>query len=55
MGNTMAGAASGENGFYGAEGFTISGKRTEEEIVLSYAHSSSVLSKIGANPIFFYL
>ena len=30
MGNTIAGAASGETTFRGAEGFTISGKRTEE-------------------------
>jgi hypothetical protein len=31
MGRTMAGAASGETAnFRGAEGFTISGKRTEE-------------------------
>jgi hypothetical protein len=31
--NTIAGAASGETGLIGAEGFTISGKRTEEEYV----------------------
>ncbi|EAR67868.1 hypothetical protein B14911_13927 [Bacillus sp. NRRL B-14911] len=31
MGRAVAGAASGETaGFRGAEGFTISGKRTEE-------------------------
>jgi len=31
MGHTIAGAASGETaGLSGAEGFTISGKRTEE-------------------------
>jgi len=30
MGNTITGAASGETAVCGAEGFTISGKRTEE-------------------------
>ena len=30
MGKTIAGAASGETVQCGAEGFTISGKRTEE-------------------------
>jgi len=30
MGHTITGAASGETVIYSAEGFTISGKRTEE-------------------------
>jgi hypothetical protein len=30
MGQTITGAASGETAISGAEGFTISGKRTEE-------------------------
>jgi hypothetical protein len=35
MGKTITGAASGETDFCGAEGFTISGKRTEEDFVQS--------------------
>jgi len=31
VGNTTKGATSGETGYPGADGFTISGKRTEEE------------------------
>lgn len=34
MGHTITGAASGETASSGAEGFTISGKRTEENVYM---------------------
>lgn len=50
VGNTTAGAASGETTMCGAEGFTISGKRTEDGKPLLFLH----YLRLG-NPIFFLL
>ncbi len=54
MGNTITGAASGETGFSGAEGFTISGKRTEDDHELLF-QDSFCSAEIGEANLFFYI